>query len=85
LCPYSEVLNAAFSGNERMRGYVLDDQAVLRKHVMIFINGIPIRDREHLSGCRGRRRHTRVQSAVADRPPRRLLVVSTQIHYDPSA
>jgi sulfur-carrier protein len=44
-----EVLNAVFNDNEQARGYVLDDQAALRKHMAIFVNGSQIRDRIHLS------------------------------------
>jgi molybdopterin synthase sulfur carrier subunit len=44
-----EVLEAVFAGNEQARSYVLDDQAALRKHMTIFVNGTRIRDRVHLS------------------------------------
>jgi hypothetical protein len=44
-----EVLEAVFAGNARARGYVLDDQGRLRKHMAIFVDGSPIRDRVGLS------------------------------------
>ncbi|MCP4779677.1 MAG: MoaD/ThiS family protein [Hyphomicrobium sp.] len=44
-----EALEVAFSGDARARSYVLDDQAALRKHMSIFINGTRIRDRVRLS------------------------------------
>ena len=44
-----EVLNAAFAENPRLRGYVLDDQGALRRHVAIFVNGRTVRDRAGLS------------------------------------
>lgn len=44
-----EVLDAAFASNARVRGYVLDDQAALRKHMLIFIDGVRIVDRVQLS------------------------------------
>lgn len=44
-----EVLDAVFAGNPKARGYVLDDQGALRKHMIIFINGEELRDRIHLS------------------------------------
>jgi hypothetical protein len=44
-----EVLDNLFAGNPRARAYVLDDQAALRKHMTIFIDGQMIRDRVHLS------------------------------------
>lgn len=43
------VLNAAFTDEPRLRGYVLDDQDRLRQHVTVFINGTPIRDRARLT------------------------------------
>jgi molybdopterin synthase sulfur carrier subunit len=44
-----EVLEAVFAANEQARSYVLDDQAALRKHMTIFVNGARIRDRINLS------------------------------------
>ncbi len=44
-----EVLDRVFSHNALARGYVLDDQGTLRKHMVIFIDGRRIRDRVHLS------------------------------------
>ncbi len=44
-----EVLNAFFSQNERARGYVLDEQGSLRTHMVVFVDGATIRDREKLS------------------------------------
>lgn len=44
-----EVLDAVFADNAAARGYVLDDQAALRKHMAIFVNGSQIRDRARLS------------------------------------
>jgi hypothetical protein len=43
------VLHAYFATNERARGYVLDDEGKLRKHMAAFINGRQIEDRLHLS------------------------------------
>lgn len=44
-----EALEAAFAGNARARAYVLDDQAGLRRHMVVFVNGTRISDRVHLS------------------------------------
>ena len=44
-----EVLNAYFATNERARGYVLEDDGRLRKHMAVFIDGRQIEDREKLS------------------------------------
>lgn len=44
-----EVLEAVFAENTAARGYVLDDQGGLRRHMTIFLDGQIIRDRERLS------------------------------------
>jgi molybdopterin synthase sulfur carrier subunit len=44
-----EVLDAAFAGNERARGYVLDEQGALRKHMLVFVDGAQVTDRDGLS------------------------------------
>jgi molybdopterin synthase sulfur carrier subunit len=44
-----EVLARVFEENPQARSYVLDDQAALRKHITVFIDGKMIRDRTHLS------------------------------------
>lgn len=43
------VLDAAFAVYPRARGYVLDEQGALRKHMVIFIDGTQSRDRTELS------------------------------------
>jgi sulfur-carrier protein len=44
-----DVLERYFFDNERARGYVLDDQGALRKHMAIFIDGRQVQDRAALS------------------------------------
>lgn len=44
-----DVLEGYFAHNERARGYVLDDQGALRRHMAIFIDGRQVRDRSALS------------------------------------
>jgi hypothetical protein len=44
-----EVLDAVFAGNERARGYVLDEHGALRHHMIVFVDGVQIRDRSRLS------------------------------------
>ena len=61
LCPEAEalghtvreVLDNLFSVHADVRGYVLDDQSVLRKHMTIFVDGRMIRDRAGLSDAVG--------------------------------
>jgi hypothetical protein len=43
-----EVLDRVFEQNERAKGFVLDDQGGVRKHVVIFVNGQQIQDRIRL-------------------------------------
>ncbi len=53
-CPPTDVaadtvrtaLESAFARHAGLRGYILDDQGAIRKHVIVFINGVPIRDRQ---------------------------------------
>lgn len=46
-------LRAVFDHNPRLRGYVLDDQGGVRKHMNVFVDGQQIRDREGLSDAVG--------------------------------
>lgn len=45
----AEVLAAVFADNPRLRGYVVDERGVLRKHMVVFVDGRQIVDRERLS------------------------------------
>ncbi len=42
-------LDRVFSARPALRGYVLDDQGAVRRHVAIYLNGRPISDRTRLS------------------------------------
>ena len=44
-----DVLDAVFLTNERARGYVLDEHGTVRKHMIVFVNGVMIRDRVTLN------------------------------------
>jgi len=44
-----EALDRVFERNPKLRGYVLDDQGRLRKHVVVFVDGEMIVDRVGLS------------------------------------
>ena len=44
-----EALDAVFERNERARGYVLDEQGALRRHMVVFIDGRQAADRQTLS------------------------------------
>ena len=43
------VLQEVFESNPRLRSYILDDQARLRKHVKVFVNDRVVADRRRLS------------------------------------
>ena len=44
-----EALDAVFARAPSLRGYVLDDQGRLRKHVVVFVDGSAIGDRDTLA------------------------------------
>lgn len=44
-----EALDAVFALHPALQGYVLDDQKAVRKHVVVFVDGTAITDRQGLS------------------------------------
>jgi hypothetical protein len=48
-----EALAAVFVSRPTLRGYVLDDQGALRRHVVVYINGRPAKDRVSLGDTVG--------------------------------
>jgi sulfur-carrier protein len=44
-----EVLDRYFAEEPKVRGYVLDEQGALRKHVVVFVDGAQLRDRTNLA------------------------------------
>jgi sulfur-carrier protein len=48
-----EVLDNVFTTNPQARGYVLDDQSALRRHMTIFVDGRMVRDRVRLTDAVG--------------------------------
>ena len=44
-----EVLEGVFADNPRLRGYVVDERGALRRHMIVFVDGRQISDRERLS------------------------------------
>ncbi len=44
-----DALEALFAKNPAARSYVLDDQGLLRRHMIVFVDGEVVRDRERLT------------------------------------
>jgi molybdopterin synthase sulfur carrier subunit len=44
-----EVLARVFEQNPQLRGYVVDEQGAIRKHMNVFVDGVQIRDRIELA------------------------------------
>ncbi|MBO6947661.1 MAG: MoaD/ThiS family protein [Rhodospirillales bacterium] len=43
------VLGNVFGDHPQLRGYILDDQGAIRRHVAVFIDGLQVSDRTELS------------------------------------
>jgi molybdopterin converting factor small subunit len=71
-CPETEVtagslrsvLAQVFAAQPQARGYVLDEQGHLRKHVTVFIDGQRVRDRERLEEAVGASSEVYVMQAL---------------------
>jgi hypothetical protein len=48
-----EVLGEYFDRHPGTRSYVLDDQGTVRRHMLVLVDGMPIRDRRGLSDGAG--------------------------------
>lgn len=44
-----EALEQVFAGNPRLRGYVVDERGALRRHMVVFVDGAMLGDRDTLS------------------------------------
>lgn len=44
-----EVLAVVFEKNPQLRGYILDDQGSIRRHVAVFVGGRPVNNRADLT------------------------------------
>lgn len=45
----AEALENVFLENPKVRGYILDDRGAVRKHMVIFVDGDGLKDRDSLS------------------------------------
>ena len=60
-----EALAAVFAARPALRGYLLDDQGALRRHVAVYVNGEAVRDRAGLSDPVGPRDEIHVFQALS--------------------
>jgi len=44
-----EALGEVFDSNPKLRGYILEEDGAVRKHIAIWVSGLPLRDRVGLS------------------------------------
>ena len=61
----SEALSRVFRDNPGLRSYVLDDQGRLRTHVVIYVDGRPVRDRNALGDAVGKSAEIHVMQALS--------------------
>jgi molybdopterin synthase sulfur carrier subunit len=60
-----EVLEGVFADNPRLRGYIVDERGALRRHMIVFVDGRQISDRERLSDRVGPRSEIYVMQALS--------------------
>ena len=60
-----EALAAVFATRPALRGYVIDDQGALRRHVSVYVNGEPVGDRVRLGDKVGPRDEIYVLQALS--------------------
>jgi sulfur-carrier protein len=64
-CTVGDALAAVFATRPALRGYVLDDQGALRRHVAVYVNGRLLSDRVRLSDPVGTRDEIHVFQALS--------------------
>jgi molybdopterin synthase sulfur carrier subunit len=60
-----EVLEGVFTDNPRLRGYIVDERGALRRHMIVFVDGRQISDRERLSDRVGPRSEIYIMQALS--------------------
>jgi hypothetical protein len=60
-----EVLEGVFADNPRLRGYIVDEHGALRRHMIVFVDGRQISDRERLSDRVGPKSEIYVMQALS--------------------
>ena len=60
-----EALDQAFAVTPRVRSYVVDEHGELRQHMVVFVNGVPCRDRRGLNDPLGEMDEVLVMQALS--------------------
>ncbi|MDA0996672.1 MAG: MoaD/ThiS family protein [Proteobacteria bacterium] len=60
-----EALTNVFADHPMLKGYIVDDQGTVRRHVAIFIDGIQLRDRVKLTDPVGEKSEIHVFQALS--------------------
>ena len=60
-----DALGTVFASRSTLRGYVVDDQGALRRHVVVYVNGQPVNDRVGLTDPVGPRDEIYVFQALS--------------------
>ena len=61
----AEVVESVCRSNPGLRSYLLDDQGVLRTHVVVFVDGAMVQDRKELSDPVGASSEVYVMQALS--------------------
>ena len=61
----ADALQEVFEANPTLRGYVLEDDGALRKHMNVFVNGQQIADRRQLTDAVGEKDEIYVMQALS--------------------
>ena len=61
----AEVIDSVCEQNPRLRSYLLDDQGALRRHVVVFIDGEILADRELMSDAVGEQSEVYIMQALS--------------------
>ncbi|MGJ3260404.1 MAG: MoaD/ThiS family protein [Rhodospirillales bacterium] len=61
----AEALENVFRDHPQLRGYILDDQGAIRRHVAVFVDGGQARDRDRLSDPVGEESEIHVFQALS--------------------
>lgn len=60
-----EVFGNVFGNHPQLRGYILDDQGAIRRHVAVFIDGVQVSDRGDLSKPVGEKSEIHIFQALS--------------------